>query len=109
MAIRDLTHNAEFKAEFRDAVNEVVQPRFPPPGTMRIVNHMGTSQYLEVNGIGRWIAPLSALDVLVPAGVATTRLPGYEPTKTWRLDAGDNYMQSVIIDPQPIYPPVMYY
>ena len=111
VAIREMTQNPEFKDEFRRAVNEVVEPRLVPAplGTIRIVNRMGTSQYLEVNGVGRWIGPLGALDVVVPAGVATTRLSGYEPAKSWRLDAGNGYLQSVIIEPQPIYTPIIYY
>lgn len=109
VAIRELTQNAEFKDDFRKAVNEVVERPVPPPlGTIRIDNRMATSQYLEVNGVGRWIGPLNSLDVVVPAGVATTRLPGYEPAKSWRLDAGNGYLQSVIIEPQPIYTPIIY-
>lgn len=107
VSIRDLMQSSQFKTEFRNAVDQVL-PRLPPSGTVRIVNRMGSSQYLEVDGVGHWIGPLSTLDVVVPAGEATTRLTGYEPTKYWRLDAGDNYFQSVIIDPQTVYTPTIY-
>jgi hypothetical protein len=116
VSISDLMQSAQFRAEFRSAVDDVVQPRLPSPtgtvlpqpmGTIRIVNRMGTSQFLEVNGVGRWISPLSSQDVVVPPGVATTRLTGYEAMKSWPLNPGNSFFQSVLIEPQPT--PIIYY
>ncbi len=102
VAIREMTQNAEFKDDFRRAVNEVVdRPAPPPQGKIRLDNRMPVSEYLEVNGLGFWVGPSSYLDVVVPAGVAMTRLPGYEAAKSWAVDARNNYFQSVVIQPQP--------
>lgn len=98
----------EFRDEFRKAVIEATPPQIPSPqpwGTIRIENRMANWQYLEVNGDGRWVGPLSYLDVIVPAGWATTRLPAYESAKPWWLGA-PSYFQTVIIDRQPAYSPV---
>lgn len=109
VAIRELEANPEFKADFRKAVDDALAPPVVPLGTIRVENRMPVGEYLEVNGIGRWVAPLSNMDVVVPAGVATTRLTGYEPAKTWPLDARNKFFQSVLIEPQPGYTPIIAY
>jgi len=109
IAIGELTkQSSEFKEDLRKAVREVTQPPPPPWGTVRIDNRMLSWQYLDVNGIGHWVGPLSYLDVNVPAGWATIRLVQYEPAKNWWVGA-PNYFQTVIIDRQPIYNPVVSY
>jgi hypothetical protein len=90
----------QFKEEFRQAVRDAMPTSSPQPlGTVRIDNRMSSSQYIEVNGVGRWVAPRGVLEVAAPAGWATTRLPGYEGIKYWSLAAPD-YFRQVIIDYQ---------
>ena len=99
--------SAEFKEQFGKAVSEVAPPPTPQPaqptwGTVRIDNRMLSSQYIEINGFGRWVSPLSYIDVTVPAGWATVRLVEYEVAKNWWVGA-PSYFQTVIIDRQPSY------
>jgi uncharacterized coiled-coil protein SlyX len=104
--------SAEFKEQFGKAVSEVTPPAAPQPvqptwGTVRIDNRMLTSQYIEINGFGRWVSPLSYVDVTVPAGWATVRLVEYEVAKNWWVGA-PSYFQTVIIDRQPSYATVIW-
>jgi hypothetical protein len=101
VAIREMTQNAEFKDEFRKAVNEALERPAPSSGKIRLDNRMPDWEFLEVDGIGHWVGPSSYLDVVVSTGAATTRLPGYEPAKSWTLDSQNNYFQSVVIQPLP--------
>jgi polyhydroxyalkanoate synthesis regulator phasin len=91
-------------------------PPAPPPsqpdakswGIVRIENNMTTWQQLEVNGFPYGVAPLRTVDVVVPAGKATTRLIGFEGTKTWWVGAPD-YVQRVVIVPTPVLDSVVRY
>ena len=61
---------------------------------------MTTWQYIEVNGVATGIAPLSTVNYNVSLGRATTRLVGFEGTKSWWVGS-PNYFQRVIIEPSP--------
>ena len=103
VAIGRVTTDPQFSSAVDEAVGKAISRLTPPAwNTVRIDNRMLTSQYIEVNGGGHWIAPQSILDVEVPAGWATTRLVGYEAAKSWWLGT-PNYIQRVIIDHQPLY------
>ena len=86
-------------------VNPPSPPSLPQPdsaswGIVKIVNNMATWQQMEVNGFPYGVAPLRTMNVIVPAGRATTRLVGFEETKSWRIGAPD-YVQWVFITPKP--------
>jgi hypothetical protein len=108
-AIGNAADNGQFREEFRDAVRDALPSVLPQLGRVRIENRMPNLQHIEVNGMDHWVGPGSTLDVIVPAGSATTRLVDYEGQKKWRLDAGNNYSQTVIIDRQPSYNAVVWY
>ncbi len=102
-AIGKAKDNSQFKDDFRDAVRDAIPSVVPQLGKVRIENRMPNLQHIRVNGADHWVGPGNSLDVIVPAGSATTQLVDYEGTKNWRLDATNNYFQTVIIDRQPSY------
>lgn len=93
-------------------------PSLPPPppaqpdsanwGVVKIENNMTTWQQVEVNGFPYGVAPLRTVSVIVPAGRATTRLVGFEGTKSWWVGSPD-YAQRVVIAPKPAYDSVVRY
>ena len=89
-------------------------PASPPPpdpptwGVVKIENNMTTWQQIEVNGFPYGVAPLRTVDVIVPVGRATTRLVGFEATKSWWVGA-PNYVQRVVIAPKPVLDSVVQY
>lgn len=91
---------ATFKLPASASPPPALQPSHSSLGTVQIENRMATWQYLEINGDATGIAPLSRVNIYVPADTATTRLVGYETTKTWWVGAPD-YFQKVIISPKP--------
>jgi hypothetical protein len=94
-------------------------PATPPParpsdttsrawGVIEIQNNMADWEYMEVNGTATGIAPHTTSHIIVPAGKATTRLVGFEATKTWWVGAPD-YFQRVIVNPKPTFDSVVRY
>ncbi len=108
LAIYEQTENDQFRKDFRKASDKVTPPGPPSRGTLRYENRMGTWQNLEVNGVSYWVGPWSSLNVTVPAGWVTTRLPGYEGARKWWVGEPD-YFKSFTIDPRPIPRPIYSY
>jgi len=109
VAIRALMNKSDkFHNEFSIAVRESL-PSKPQYGTLRVENNMTTGQWLRVNGVSQWVGPLSAVDIFVPIGTATTELVGYEAAKTWWVGP-PNYVQRIVINPRQYYSlPVTWY
>ncbi|MGO9108626.1 MAG: hypothetical protein ACLP9L_05275 [Thermoguttaceae bacterium] len=77
-------------------------------GVIEIQNNMADWEYMEVNGTATGIAPHTTSHIIVPAGKATTRLIGFEGTKTWWVGSPD-YVQRVVIAPKPSFDSVVRY
>ncbi len=96
------------KPEVPPSLPSPPQPDPPSWGVVKIENNMTTWQQMEVNGFPYGVAPLRTVDVIVPAGRATTRLVGFEGTKSWWV-GGPDYRQRVVITPKPAYDSVVWY
>ena len=114
-SLEDGSHHPTYE---RTSLKREVPPSSPSPppaqpdsqkwGVVRIENNMTTWQQIEVNGFPYGVAPLRTVDVVVPTGAATTRLVGYEATKTWWVGSPD-YAQCVVIHPKPAFDTIVSY
>ena len=84
------------------------QPDSPSWGVVKIENNMTTWQEIEVNGFPYGVAPLRTVQVIVPAGSVTTRLVGFEGTKSWWIGAPD-YVRRLIIAPKSTFDSLVQY
>jgi len=82
----------------RREVRKAVEQSIRTEGTFSIVNEMGTVQDIVVNHIQHRVQPGATLNLTVPVGTVTTRLPGQELVN-WTIGV-PNYKQSVSIKPR---------
>ncbi len=97
----------EFQNEFTGAVRESFAP-VQQQGLLHVTNLMGYAIYLKVEGLYYWIQPYTNVDIVVPLGMVTTELVGYESPKNWWIGAPD-YTRRIVINPVAPPPTELYF
>ena len=86
--------------EFRNQMSKVVNDSIRSEGMLVVTNKMDTAQTIVVNQERITIEPDKKLEMPVPAGTVSTRLPG-EELQNWTVGA-PNYKMSVDIVPRQV-------
>jgi hypothetical protein len=92
--LKNQMQDPQFAREFGDAVHTTLRRS----GTLVVSNRMATDQYLIVNGTQHRVLAGARLEIAVPTGTVSTRLPGQEIVN-WTV-AAPTYSQGIDISPK---------